>query len=68
MDKKSNKKYIINIVLILLLGTVVIYLTMKDDLQASLSALINASPVWIIFSIFLMIIYYIFNGTFIYIW
>lgn len=67
MDKKSNKKYIINIVLILLLGTVVIYLTMKDDLQASLSALINASPVWIIFSIFLMIIYYILDGVNLYI-
>ena len=44
MDKKSNKKYIFNIVLILSLGILVIYLTMKDDLKASLEALVNASP------------------------
>ena len=32
MDKKSNKKYVFNILLILILGAAVIYLTMKDDL------------------------------------
>lgn len=67
MDKKFNKKYIINIILILLLGIVVVYLTMKDDLKASLSVLINASPVWIVFSIFLMSIYYILDGINLYI-
>ena len=50
MDKKSNKKYIFNIVLILSLGILVIYLTMKDDLKASLEALVNALDC--IFSIF----------------
>mgnify|MGYP002644976401 CR=1 FL=1 len=62
MDKKSNKKYIFNIVLILSLGILVIYLTMKDDLKASLEALVNASPVWIVFSVFLMGIYYILDA------
>ena len=46
MEKKSKKKYIFNIVLILSLGILVIYLTMKDDLKASLEALVNASPLW----------------------
>ena len=67
MDKKSNKKYIFNIVLILSLGILVIYLTMKDDLKASLEALVNASPVWIVFSVFLMGIYYILDGINLYI-
>ena len=67
MDKKPNKKYIINIILILSLGTLVIYLTMKDDLKASLNVLMNASPIWIIFSIFLMVIYYILDGINLYI-
>ena len=62
MDKKSNKKYIFNILLILVLGTTVIYLTMKDDLQASLKALMSASPMWILFSFILMGIYYILDG------
>ena len=54
MDKKSNKKYIFNILLILVLGTTVIYLTIKDDLQASLKELMSASPMWILFSFILM--------------
>ncbi|WP_027089819.1 lysylphosphatidylglycerol synthase transmembrane domain-containing protein [Thomasclavelia saccharogumia] len=62
MDKKSNKKYIFNILLILVLGTTVIYLTMKDDLQASLKTLMSASPMWILFSFILMGIYYILDG------
>lgn len=43
MDKKSNKKYFLNIILILVLGATVIYFTMKDDLHASLRALTTAS-------------------------
>lgn len=62
MDKKSNKKYFLNILLILTLGILVIYLTMKDDLEASLTALTSASPGWIIFSFLLMGIYYILDG------
>lgn len=50
MDKKSNKKYVFNILLILILGAAVIYLTMKDDLQASLeSADVGFSDVDFIF-------------------
>ena len=67
MEKKSKKKYIFNIVLILSLGILVIYLTMKDDLKASLEALVNASPLWIVFSVFLMGIYYILDGINLYI-
>lgn len=62
MDKKSNKKYFLNILLILTLGAIVIYLTMKDDLQASLKALMSASPIWIIFSFILMGIYFLLDG------
>lgn len=62
MDKKSNKKYFLNILLILTLGAIVIYLTMKDDLQASLKALMSASPIWIIFSFLLMGVYYLLDG------
>ena len=54
MDKKSNKKYFLNIVLILVLGATVIYFTMKDDLEASLKALATASPIWIIIAFALM--------------
>ena len=50
MDKKSNKKYFLNIILILVLGATVIYFTMKDDLHASLRALTTASPLWIVIS------------------
>ena len=46
MDKKANKKYFLNILLVLTLGAIVIYLTMKDELQASLKALMSASPIW----------------------
>lgn len=62
MDKKSTKKYFINILLILILGAIVIYLTMKDDLQASFKALMSASPMWIIFSFILMGIYFFLDG------
>ena len=54
MDKKSNKKYFLNIILILVLGATVIYFTMKDDLHASLRALTTASPLWIVQELFLM--------------
>ena len=54
MDKKSNKKYFLNIILILVLGATVIYFTMKDDLHASLRALTTASPLWIVISFALM--------------
>lgn len=62
MDKKSNKKYILNIILILVLGATVIYFTMRDDLEASLKALATASPIWIIISFSLMGIYYLLDG------
>lgn len=62
MDRKPNKKYFINILLILILGAIVIYLTMKDDLQASLNALMTASPYWIIFAFILMGLYFILDG------
>ena len=62
MDKKSNKKYVFNILLILILGAAVIYLTMKDDLQASLTALMSASPMWILFSFILMGVYFVLDG------
>lgn len=62
MDKKSNKKYVFNILLILILGAAVIYLTMKDDLQASLKALMSASPMWILFSFILMGVYFVLDG------
>lgn len=62
MDKKANKKYFLNILLILTLGAIVIYLTMKDELQASLKALMSASPIWIIFSFVLMGVYFLLDG------
>lgn len=62
MDKKANKKYFLNILLILTLGAFVIYFTMKDDLQASLNALVGASPFWIFISIILMGIHFILDG------
>lgn len=62
MNNKSKKKYFFNIVLILGLGALVIYLTMKDALEASLHALRNASPIWIGVAIALMVIYYILDG------
>lgn len=62
MDKKANKKYFFNILLILSLGTLVIYFTMKDDLQASVNALVGASPFWIVLSILLMIVHFILDG------
>ena len=62
MDKKSNKKYFLNIILILVLGATVIYFTMKDDLHASLRALTTASPLWIVISFALMSIYFLLDG------
>lgn len=62
MDRKSNKKYFFNILLILTLGAIVIYLTMKDELNASLEALMSASPIWILFSFILMGVYFILDG------
>lgn len=62
MDKKSNKKYILNIILILALGSAVVYFTMKDELEASLKALATASPIWIVFSLFLMGGYFVLDG------
>ena len=62
MDKKANKKYFLNILLVLTLGAIVIYLTMKDELQASLKALMSASPIWIIFSFVLMGVYFLLDG------
>lgn len=62
MNNKSNKKYILNIILILVLGAAVIYFTMKDELQASLGALMTASPLWIIISLVLMSVYFLLDG------
>ena len=62
MDKKSNKKYFLNIILILVLGATVIYFTMKDDLHASLRGLTTASPLWIVISFALMSIYFLLDG------
>lgn len=62
MNNKSKKKYFFNILLILVLGALVIFFTMKDDLKASLHALFGASPGWIIFSIFFMSLYFVLDG------
>ena len=59
MKNNSKKKYLINFLLIIVIGAAVIYFTMKDDLEASIEALLTASAGWIIVSLILMIIYYL---------
>ena len=62
MKNNSKKKYLINFLLIIVIGAAVIYFTMKDDLEASIEALLTASAGWIIVSLILMIIYYMLDG------
>ncbi|MFQ6792121.1 lysylphosphatidylglycerol synthase transmembrane domain-containing protein [Thomasclavelia sp.] len=62
MKDNSKKKYLFNFVLIIGIGATVIYFTMKDDLKASINALLTASAGWIFISFLLMIIYYLFDG------
>ena len=46
MKNNSKKKYLINFLLIIVIGAAVIYFTMKDDLEASIEALLTASAGW----------------------
>ena len=66
MDKKSNKKYYINILIILLFGGAAIYFSMGDDISSSFQALLHTNPIWILISLLLMCLYYIFDGTILY--
>lgn len=66
MDKKSNKKYFLNILIILVVGGGAIYFSIGSDLEASIHALANANPIWIILSIALMMVFYLFDGAILY--
>lgn len=66
MDKKSNKKYFLNILIILVVGGAAIYFSIGSDLEAAVKAIANANPFWIIFSIVLMAIFYLFDGAILY--
>lgn len=63
---KGNKKYFINILIILIVGGGAIYFSIGSDLESSLQALAKASPFWIGVAIFLMMIYYLFDGAILY--
>ena len=60
--KESKRKYFFNVILILVIGFLVIYFTMKDDLTASINALMTASVGWIFVSLLLMVGYFILDA------
>lgn len=63
---KGNKKYFINILIILIIGGGAIYFSIGSDLESSLKALGEANPFWIIIGLILMAIFYLFDGAILY--
>lgn len=63
---KGNKKYFINILIILIIGGAAIYFSIGSDLESSLKALGQANPLWIVIGLLLMSIFYMFDGAILY--
>ncbi len=63
MGKKFNKKHLINMLIIVILESVVVYLTFKGNEKLSLNVLMKLSPFWVVVSFGLMAIYFILDGV-----
>ncbi|RHM59048.1 MULTISPECIES: lysylphosphatidylglycerol synthase transmembrane domain-containing protein [Coprobacillaceae] len=62
MDKKSKKKYFLNILIILLVGGLSIYFSIGSQLQSTIHYLTHANYLWIVICIIVMFIYYLVNA------
>ncbi len=59
---KQNRKYLINILLVALFGGGAIYFTIDSDFTSVMQALVNASPIWVVICLLLMVWTYICDG------
>lgn len=62
MDKKSIKKYIINIAIIFIVGGVSIYLSIGSQLDSTIESIKNANIGWLLVILILMGLYYCVNA------
>lgn len=62
MDKNNSKKYLLNILIILIVGGLSIYFSIGSQLESTIHSLQNAKIEWLLVVLALMIIYYFLNG------
>lgn len=62
MDKKSIKKYLLNVAVILLVGGFSIYFSIGSQLNSTIESLKNCDFFWLIVVFFLMAIHYLINA------
>ncbi len=63
MGKKISKKHFANIAMIIILETIVVYITFKSSSKLSFGVFLKLSPFWVIVSTSLMGIYFILDGA-----
>lgn len=62
MDKKSIKKYFLNVIVILLVGSLSIYFSIGSQLNSTIHSLQNCHMMWLIVVFILMAIHYLINA------
>lgn len=57
----KNKKSLINIFILVLITTVVLYFSLKDDFGNIMHEIVNLNPIWLLVGIFFVICYWLFK-------